>query len=143
MLKHDHEEIKELMAQLDAQKDEKTSDKETVFTTLTQKLQLHEALEESIFYPAMREHPKTKELALEGYDEHKEVDQVMLDIRGLDFMDAAWTEKVEAMKDKLFHHIQEEEEELFKQARQVFSEEELDQLGARMQEQATMGAASP
>lgn len=142
MLKLDHDEIKGLISQLDAQKDEKTSDKETVFTMLTQKLQLHEALEESIFYPAMNEHPKTKELALEGYEEHEVVDKIMLDIRGLDFMDAAWPEKVSGMKQKLEHHIQEEEEQLFKQARQVFSEQELEELGSRMEEQRSMGATA-
>lgn len=142
MLKNDHDEIKELMSQLDAQSDDKSSDKETVFTMLSQKLQLHEALEESIFYPAMKQHPKTKELALEGYDEHEELDEVMLQIKGLDFMDAGWPDKVKAMKEKLEHHIQEEEEELFPKAQQVFSEEELQELGSRMEEQRTMGAMS-
>lgn len=142
MLKQDHDEIKQLMLQLAAKKDDKTSDKETVFTILTQKLALHEALEEDIFYPAMKQHPKTKELALEGYDEHEEVDQVMLELRGLDFMDAAYGDKVQTMKDKLEHHIQEEEEELFKHAREVFSEGELGELGSRMEERRTMGAAS-
>lgn len=142
LLKQDHDEIKDLMSQLDAQKEERSTDKETVFSMLTQKLTLHEGLEESIFYPAMREHPKTAELALEGYDEHKEVDEVMLEIKGLDFLDAAWPEKVNSMKEKLEHHIEEEEHELFEKARQVFSEEELEELGARMEQSRTMGAAS-
>lgn len=142
MLKSDHDEIRELMSQLDAQSDEKSSDKETVFTVLSQKLQLHEALEEDIFYPAMKQHPKTKELALEGYDEHEELDEVMLAIRGLDFMDAGWPQKVHSMREKLEHHIQEEEEELFKHAREVFSDEELNELGSRMEERRTLGASA-
>jgi hemerythrin-like domain-containing protein len=37
------------------------------------------------------------------------------------------------MKENVEHHIEEEEGEMFKQARQVFSKEELEELGVRMQ----------
>ena len=36
------------------------------------------------------------------------------------------------MKENIEHHIEEEEGEMFKQARQVFDRQELDELGARM-----------
>ena len=43
---------------------------------------VHEAIEEEIFYPALKEHPKTKEIALEGYEEHHVVDTVMAEMEG-------------------------------------------------------------
>jgi hemerythrin-like domain-containing protein len=36
------------------------------------------------------------------------------------------------MKENVEHHIEEEEEEMFKQAKQVFDEDELSQLGESM-----------
>jgi hemerythrin-like domain-containing protein len=36
------------------------------------------------------------------------------------------------MKENVEHHIEEEETEMFKQARQVFDRQELEDLGARM-----------
>jgi hemerythrin-like domain-containing protein len=36
------------------------------------------------------------------------------------------------MKENLEHHIEEEEGEMFKQAEQVFEQEELEQLGEQM-----------
>ena len=36
------------------------------------------------------------------------------------------------MKENIEHHIEEEESEMFKQARQVFDEDELEALGERM-----------
>ena len=36
------------------------------------------------------------------------------------------------MKENIEHHIEEEENEMFKQARQVFDEAELEDLGERM-----------
>ena len=38
------------------------------------------------------------------------------------------------MKENIEHHIEEEEGEMFKQARSVFDGEELERLGARMME---------
>ncbi|HUF07242.1 MAG TPA: hypothetical protein VMP86_07635 [Candidatus Binatia bacterium] len=38
------------------------------------------------------------------------------------------------MKENIEHHIEEEEGEMFKQARQVFETDELEALGARMME---------
>jgi hemerythrin-like domain-containing protein len=36
------------------------------------------------------------------------------------------------MKENIEHHIEEEEDQMFKQARQVFDEDELEALGERM-----------
>ena len=37
------------------------------------------------------------------------------------------------MKENIEHHIEEEEDEMFKQARQVFDSQELEDLGQRME----------
>jgi hemerythrin-like domain-containing protein len=41
--------------------------------------------------------------------------------------------KFTVMKENLEHHIEEEEGEMFPQAKQVFDDEELGELGERMQ----------
>ena len=94
---------------------------------------MHEAIEEEIFYPALKEHPKAKDLVLEAYEEHNVVDMVMAEIDGTPYDDETWGAKLTVMKENVEHHIEEEEGEMFKQARQVFSEDELDELGERMQ----------
>jgi len=92
-----------------------------------------EAIEEEIFYPALKEHPKTKDLALEGYEEHHVVDMVMSEIEGVEPGDETWMAKFTVMKENLEHHIEEEEGEMFPQAEQVFTDGELGGLGDRMQ----------
>ena len=93
---------------------------------------MHEAIEEEIFYPALKEHPKAKDLVLEAYEEHNVVDMVMKEIEGVAYDDETWGAKLTVMKENVEHHIGEEEDEMFKQARQVFSKEELADLGERM-----------
>jgi len=46
--------------------------------------------------------------------------------------DEVWGAKFKVMKENIEHHIEEEEGEMFPQARQVFDTEELQALGARM-----------
>ena len=43
-----------------------------------------------------------------------------------------WGAKLTVMKENLEHHIEEEEDEMFKQARQVMDHDELLELGDRM-----------
>lgn len=132
LLKDDHRKVKKLLAELESTTERGVKTREELFTKVKQELVVHEAIEEEIFYPALKEHPKTKEIALEGYEEHHVVDTVMAEIEGVAYDDEKWGAKFTVMKENLEHHIEEEEGEMFKQARQVFDQDELAQLGESM-----------
>jgi hemerythrin-like domain-containing protein len=132
LLKDDHDKVKKMLDQLESTTERGVKTRQELFTKVKQELTIHEAIEEEIFYPALREHPKTKELALEAYEEHHVVDMVMAEIESVAFDDEQWGAKFTVMKENLEHHIEEEEGEMFKQAKQVFEKEELDELGDRM-----------
>ena len=129
LLRKDHREVKDLLKQAS---DADTAQKQKIFEQIKSELQVHEAIEEEIFYPALKEHPKTKELALEAYEEHHVVDQVISELDALSPDDETWDAKFSVMEENLKHHINEEEREMFEQAQNVFSDEELEQLGDRM-----------
>jgi hypothetical protein len=134
MLKADHDKVKELLSRLESTTERGVKTREELFATIKGELTVHETIEEEIFYPALKEHPKAKELVLEGYEEHHVVDTVMAELEGLDVSDETWGAKANVMKENVEHHIEEEEGEMFKQARQVFDRQELEDLGARMAE---------
>ena len=133
LLKQDHEDVKKMLSELDDTTERAVKTREQTFTKLKADLEVHEAIEEDIFYPALKDHPKTKEIALEGYEEHHVVDTVMGEMLNLPVSDETWTAKFSVMKENLEHHIEEEEGEMFKQARQVFDDAELEDLGNRME----------
>src|SRR5213595_2375523 len=120
LLKADHDKVKKMLADLDSTTERGVKTREELFTKVKQELQIHEAIEEEIFYPALKEHPKAKELVLEAYEEHNVVDMVMAQIESVPFDDERWGAKLTVMKENVEHHIEEEETEMFKQARQVF-----------------------
>ena len=129
LLRKDHREVKDLLKQAS---DADTAQKQKIFEQIKSELQVHEAIEEEIFYPALKEHPKTKELALEAYEEHHVVDQVIRELEALSPDDETWDAKFSVMEENLKHHINEEEREMFEQAQKVFSDDELEQLGEQM-----------
>jgi hypothetical protein len=134
MLKADHDKVKELLTRLDSTTERGVKVREELFATIKGELTVHEIIEEEIFYPALKEHPKAKAIVLEGYEEHHVVDTVMAELEGLDVSDETWGAKATVMKENVEHHIEEEEAEMFKQAREVFDRQELEDLGDRMAE---------
>ena len=134
LLKADHDKVKKMMEELDSTTERALKTREEGFTKLRHELEVHEAIEEEIFYPALKEHPKAKEIVLEGYEEHNVVDMVMAEIAGVSYDDETWGAKFTVMKENVEHHIEEEENEMFEKARQVFDRDELGQLGDRMAE---------
>ncbi len=133
LLKQDHDKVKKVLSDLDATTERAVKTREELFAKVKQELQVHEAIEEEIFYPALKVHPKAKDLVLEAYEEHNVVDMVMAEIEEVSFEDERWGAKLTVMKENVEHHIEEEETEMFKQARQVFDSQELEDLGQRME----------
>ena len=78
-------------------------------------------------------HPKARDVVLEAFEEHHVVDLLMGELEALDVSDETWGAKATVMKENIEHHIEEEEGEMFPQARRVFDAAELDDLGRRME----------
>src|SRR5215210_2580467 len=133
MLKADHDKVKGLLNELESTTERGVKTREQLFATIKGELTVHEIIEEEIFYPALKNHPKAKDIVLEAYEEHHVVDLVMAELEGLDVSDETWGAKALVMKENVEHHMEEEEAEMFKQARQVFERQELDELGAQME----------
>jgi hemerythrin superfamily protein len=132
LLKTDHDKVKRLLTELESTTERGVKTREELFATIKGELTVHEIIEEEIFYPALKNHPKAKDIVLEGYEEHAVVDTLMGELEGLPVDDETWGPKAKVMKENVEHHIEEEEGEMFKQARQVLNDTELDELGRQM-----------
>jgi hemerythrin-like domain-containing protein len=132
LLKTDHDKVKKLLNELETTTERGVKTRSELFATIKGELTVHEAIEEEIFYPELKAHPKAKDIVLEGFQEHHVVDLLMGELESLDVTDESWGAKAIVMKENIEHHIEEEEGEMFKIARRVFDAEELDDLGERM-----------
>jgi hemerythrin superfamily protein len=134
LLKEDHAKVKKMLAEGETTTERGVKTRAELFAQLKSELEAHELMEEQVLYPALKEHPKARELALEGYEEHHVVDTILAELEQTDPSDEEWGAKFKVAKENLEHHIEEEETEMFPKARQAFSRDELEQMGARMAE---------
>jgi hypothetical protein len=132
LLEDDHKKMRKLLEELESTTERGIRTREELYSTIKGELLVHEAIEEEIFYPALKEHPRAEDIVLEGYEEHHVVDVVMAELEGLPVDHESWGAKAKVMKENVEHHMEEEEGEMFKQARSVFDADELEELGERM-----------
>ena len=141
MLKADHDKMKKLLTDLETTTERGVKIRAELFSRIKGELTVHEIIEEEIFYPELKAHPKAKDIVLEGYEEHHVVDVLMKELEELDVTDESWGAKALVMKENVEHHMEEEEGEMFKTARQVLDAAELDDLGKRMAARKVSAAA--
>jgi hemerythrin superfamily protein len=134
LLKRDHETVKKMLDELESTTERAIKTREQVFGRLKFALTVHEQMEETVIYPALKEHAETKDIVLEAYEEHDVVDMILGELEQTSFDDETWHAKLKVMQENLLHHIEEEETEMFPQARQLFDKDTLETLGAQMEE---------
>ena len=137
LLTDDHDKMRKLLDELETTTERGVKTREELFSKIKGELTIHEIIEEEIFYPALKEHPKAKDIVLEGYEEHHVVDTVMAELEDLPVDDESWGAKAKVMKENVEHHMEEEEGEMFQKARQVVDRDELEALGTRMERRKT------
>jgi hemerythrin superfamily protein len=135
LLHEDHEKVKSLFSE--ALGDGSTAGKRSrLATQIVEELKLHAELEEKLFYPELRAKSKRdsdeRENVLEAYEEHAAMKDA---IRRLERDKSSPEEKkakIQVLCDLVDHHVQEEEGELFGEARSLLGEDELRRIGARV-----------
>ncbi len=132
MLEEDHARMRKLLDELESTTERGIKTRAELFSTIKGELTIHEIIEEEIFYPELKAHPKATDIVLEGYEEHHVIDLVMKELEETPVEDESWGAKAKVMKENVEHHMEEEEGEMFKQARSVFDRAELEDLGERM-----------
>jgi hemerythrin-like domain-containing protein len=141
LLLEDHRRFRRLMSELEPTTERAVKTRGELFADLKRQLIAHETIEEEIFYPTLKEHPKAREIVLEGYEEHHVVDLLLGELSELAVDDESWGAKAKVMIENVEHHLEEEEGDMFKKARQVFDDGELQQLGDAMAQRRTEALA--
>jgi len=134
LLIDDHKRIKKMLAEGDETTERAEKTRTELFERLKDLLLSHEQMEEVVLYPALKAHPKSKDMALEAFEEHHVVDEILEELGSTPVADETWGAKFTVAKENLEHHMGEEEDEMFPDCRKMFSKDELEQMGAKMAE---------
>lgn len=106
--------------------------KELLFRTLADVIAAHAAIEETLFYPAVRERA-TADFVRESLADHAAIKRELADLVLSEFDDPRFAARLQILQAQLDHHAHDQEEGvLFPHVREVMSDEELAHLGTRM-----------
>src|SRR5262245_9784728 len=130
LIKQDHKRLRKLLEQtLEAE----GAQREERLDHLRTELVAHERMEEEVLYPRLRDEKKAHEIVLEAYEEHHVADVILDELLDVPPETDLWKAKVKVLKQNVEHHMDEEEDELFKGARASLDHDELNRLGERME----------
>jgi hemerythrin-like domain-containing protein len=137
LLKADHKKVKELLAELAKTTTRAAKTRSELLAQIRVDLEVHTTIEEEIFYPTFRK-AGTKDDAkmyFEALEEHRAAgDLVLPDLLDTDVGSEQFSGRAKVLRELVEHHVKEEEEEMFKEAKKLLSAAELKALGARMEQ---------
>ncbi|WP_066965508.1 hemerythrin domain-containing protein [Microbulbifer sp. Q7] len=121
-LKKDHEKQRSLLRQI-AETSGDSSERQSLWRELSNEAEAHAAAEEQTLYAALIEKPDGQEKARHSIAEHKEASDIIEELEELDMGSGGWLQKFKKLQEKLEHHLDEEEEEIFVRARKLLDQD--------------------
>src|SRR5512145_396977 len=132
MLKEDHDKVKKAFKEFEKLDREDTATVQELVQTVCEELKVHTALEEEIFYPAVREAIEDEDIMNEAQVEHDSAKMLIEQLENMGPDDPNYHATFTVLGEYVKHHIKEEESEMFAQAKKAGID--LEALGERMQE---------
>ncbi|MGF6113308.1 hemerythrin domain-containing protein [Pseudomonas sp. ADAK2] len=136
LLKADHERVKGILSQLSESTERALKKRVELIGKLEMEITIHTRLEEEVLYPAYKKAGGKEQdiMYYEAKEEHRTVDSLVLpDLKVTDPSTPEFAGRVKVVKELLEHHIEEEETEMFPQAKKLLGKATLEELGQQME----------
>ncbi|MEW5745980.1 MAG: hemerythrin domain-containing protein [Nitrospirota bacterium] len=135
LLKKDHEEAIKLFDQLDELEGASGSESKAqqLFSQLSRELQIHMEGEEKLFYPSLKDEEETHTMILEAIEEHHVIKLLLREMSSMQ-QGEQWFAKLTVLRENVEHHVDEEEGELFDEARDILDESQTSEMAKSMEE---------
>jgi hemerythrin superfamily protein len=142
LLKQDHKTVEKLFKQFEKAK--QPAEQRKLARDVIKELSVHAAIEEMVFYPAIRERvPEVEETVLEALEEHHIVKWVLSELEDMKPDHERFKAKMTVLIENVRHHVEEEESELFPEVRKVIKRKELGEIGEALEKAKKSAPTSP
>ena len=152
LLRKDHELVEQLFKQFEKLTERAQKSKKALVQKMIRELAVHSAIEEMLFYPAVRmaalkadtrAGEKLADTVLESLEEHHIVKWVLSELDGMKPDDERFEAKVKVLTENVRHHIEEEQEEMFPKVQKLIDQDMLEELGERMAKAKKLAPTRP
>jgi hypothetical protein len=126
LLKQDHDKVKKMFKDYEELGDRAMKSKQDLATEIFMELAVHEQIEEEIFYPELQrrfDEKEDQEIVLEGFAEHHVADLIQEELKAMTPEDEMFDAKMKVLQENIEHHIEEEETEMFPEAKKALGED--------------------
>lgn len=134
ILGDDHEKVRGLLERLEETTVRAVKTRESLFARVNDDLTVHARIEESLFYPVLEDKEQTQAITLKAYETHGVIKKLLSELSGISVESPEWTAKLKVLKDTVKQHVEDEEGEMFKGARQALTKKEIDTLTDQIQD---------
>ncbi|WP_420452225.1 hemerythrin domain-containing protein [Ilumatobacter sp.] len=121
-IRDDHETQRTLI-DLVVQTEGDSDGRDDLWARLKRELEAHAGAEERYFYVPLMENDTTQEAARHSVAEHKELDDFVERMDGYERSGSQWLQTAKELRERLLHHLAEEESEVFPVAGQILSDD--------------------
>tara|TARA_R110002074_G_scaffold201732_5_gene369648 strand:+ start:765 stop:1232 length:468 start_codon:yes stop_codon:yes gene_type:complete len=126
-LKQDHDRHREMLEKVgDTSGD--TKERRESFEQLRIDVSAHANAEEQSLYAEMLSRPDLQDKGRHSVAEHKEAEDYFEELVDMEFSSTGWLTRFKTLRERLEHHMDEEENEIFAAARKGLSEERAEEL---------------
>ncbi|GGE30585.1 hemerythrin [Marinicauda pacifica] len=129
----DHDKARDLMKQIMDTTNRAAKKREELFETFKLDMWSHNKIEEALFYEPLRGAKETRGDAMEAVNEHHVAGGLLEELDVMPKDSEAWIGKFTVLKELLEHHMEEEENEIFSDARKVIAKDRAEELGDKFQ----------
>lgn len=141
LLRHQHLEVEELFRELEhfqakalGSPASYLSERKNLTDSLIRQLSVHSGIEETHFYPALREYVGDGDpLADEAVHQHQEAKQVLKALDGISPDNLDYDGRLRELMQSVREHVKVEEQEIFPRIRAALTDGQLGDLGQRLQ----------
>jgi hemerythrin superfamily protein len=130
LLKQDHKTVNSLFRKFETAGERAMVTKRELAQKIVRELSVHAAIEEQVFYPAVRaEVSDANSKVLESLEEHHVVKWLCSEVESLGPEDERFDAKMTVLIEVVRHHVSEEESTLFPEVRQALGRKRLAEIG--------------
>ncbi|MEO1101440.1 MAG: hemerythrin domain-containing protein [Pseudomonadota bacterium] len=132
-LKDEHDRHRELLAAI-ADTSGDTQERRTKWDTFYNEVSAHAAAEEETLYSKLIAKEDGQPAGRHSVAEHKELDDLMAELNEIEFSSPGWLTKFKSLKDRYEHHIEEEENDIFPEAKELVGKDKNGQMAEAFEE---------
>ena len=130
LLRADHRRTSELFDRIEAA--DNTKERDALFEQLKHELRVHKEAEEATFYAALSLLPAISDRIEEALEEHVDIDELLDEFEEMD-EDDGFAGQLAELREEVEHHVGEEENDIFHEARELLTEEQAERIAEEMQ----------